>query len=92
MSIAGYFTDNTTPRITLRRPRVRLSARQRADQLICRLVVVTLCVMVGAVAVPLVFNHPQDAQLSSQLIVDSSDAESAAGTPVRVIPIYHGQD
>jgi hypothetical protein len=92
MSIAHFFTANASPRITLRRSRPRLSARQRADRLICRLVVATLCVMVGFVALPLIFSHPQNAELSAQVVVDSGDAESAAGAPVRVIPIYHEQD
>jgi hypothetical protein len=92
MSVAGIFTDNTTALVTLRRPRPRLSARQRVEQLICRLVVVTVCVMAGAVVVPIIFTHPQDAQSSAQVVMDNDDAGSAAGSPVRVIPIYHEQD
>jgi hypothetical protein len=91
MSIAGLFTYSSEPHIVLRNRRPRLSARQRAEQLICRTVVIALIVVAGFAAAPIFFTHADDSQLSLAAAADAPEttAETATGAPVRVIPIYH---
>jgi hypothetical protein len=91
MSNAGFFTFHSEPRIVLRNRRPRLSARQRAEKLICRTVIAALIVVAGFAAAPLFFNHADETQLSVQVPSETQEAasETATGVPVRVIPIYH---
>ena len=91
MSSAGLFTYHSEPRIVLRNRRPRLSARQRAERLICRTVIVALIAVAGFAAAPLFFNHSDETQLSVQVPSEASEttSETATGAPVRVIPIYH---
>jgi hypothetical protein len=91
MSNAGLFTYHSEPRIVLRNRRPRLSARQRAEKLICRTVIVALFAVAGFAAAPLFFNNADEPQPSVQVPSDASDAasETSTGAPVRVIPIYH---
>ncbi len=89
MSSAGLFTYHSEPHIVLRNRRPRLSARQRAEKLICRTVIAALLAVAGFAAAPLFFNHADETQLSVPAQANETTAETATGTPVRVIPIYH---
>jgi hypothetical protein len=91
MSNAALFTYHSEPRIVLRNRRPRLSARQRAEKLICRTVIIALFAVAGFAAGPLVFKNADDPQPSVQVPSEANDAasETATGAPVRVIPIYH---
>jgi hypothetical protein len=91
MSSAGLFSYQSQPRIVLRARRPRLSARQRAEKLICRTVLVALMAVAGFAAAPLFFNHTDETQPTVQASAEVNEAtsETATGTLVRVIPIYH---
>jgi len=91
MSSAGLFTYHSEPHIVLRNRRPRLSARQRAEKLICRSVIIALMAVGGFAVAPLFFNNAEPSQLSVEVAADATEtaSETATGAPVRVIPIYH---
>jgi hypothetical protein len=90
MSSADLFTYHSEPHIVLRNRRPRLSARQRAEKLICRTVIVALIAVAGFAAAPVFLNHADETQLSVPVPAEAPEtAATATGAPVRVIPIYH---